>query len=256
VDVLDVLSTPLRRMSVCPHDTARNVYGWFFLNSYLQSRLGCRLRFEPQDNFLTERHSVLTDDYDLVYANPYSAVLFTRARGFLPVARPIGVHDETYLVSRPDWTPPPPDHHVTIASATDQLIVHALGAGLLPTLGLNDSQITYHFTGNHAAAAKAVIDGVSDLGYVFNETWHGLSPYTRSHLQIQQQTDQAIAFHCFLVGPHFHDRANDVTTILTAMTTDPDATEILHELNFPHGLEPTTPTDLDALSTLVPPSGA
>jgi hypothetical protein len=37
--VWGVLSTPLRRMSVCPHDTARNVYGWFFINSYLQSIL-------------------------------------------------------------------------------------------------------------------------------------------------------------------------------------------------------------------------
>jgi phosphonate transport system substrate-binding protein len=255
VDVLDVLSTQLRRMSVCPHDTARNVYGWFFLNSYLQSRLGCRLRFEPQDNFLTERQTVLTDDYDLVYANPYSAVLFTRARGFLPVARPVGVHDETYLVSRPDWTPPPPGHPITIASATDQLIVHALGAGLLPALGISHTQVTYHFTGNHAAAAKAVMDGAADLGYVFNETWHGLSDYTRSHLHIQRQTDQAVAFHAFLVGPHFRDRAADVTTVLTAMTTDPDATEILHELNFPHGIEPVATTDLDALSALVPPTG-
>ena len=256
MDVLDVLSTPLRRMSVCPHDTARNVYGWFFLNSYLQSRLGCRLRFEPQDNFLTERETVLTGDYDLVYANPYSAVLFTRTRGFTPVARPVGVHDETYLVSRPGWTPPEPDHPVKIASATDKLIVHALGAGLLPTLGLHESQIQYQFTGNHAAAAKAVMDGATDLGFVFNETWHGLSAYTHSNLQIQRQTDQAVAFHCFLVGPQFRDRAGDVTAVLTAMTTDPDATEILRELNFPHGLEPVATTDLDALSALVPPSGA
>ena len=254
MDVLDVLSTQLRRMSVCPHDTARNVYGWFFLNSYLQSRLGCRLRFEPQDNFLTERQTVLTGDYDLVYANPYSAILFTRARGFIPVARPVGIHDETYLVSRPNWTPPQPGHTVKVASATDQLIVHTLGAGLLPTLGLTDSQVDYQYTGNHAAAAKAVMDGVTDLGFVFNETWHGLSPYTRSHLQIQRQTDQAVAFHCFLTGPQLHNRTDDITTILTTMTTDPDATEILHELNFPHGLEPVATADLDALSTLVPPS--
>jgi phosphonate transport system substrate-binding protein len=255
VDALDVLSTQLRRMSVCPHDTARNVYGWFFLNSYLQPRLGCRLRFEPQESFLTEREAVLAGGYDLVYANPYSAVLFARARGFLPVARPVGIRDETYLVSRPGWTPPEPGRTVRVASATDKLIVHALGVGLLPALGLGDSQVEYQFTGNHAAAAKAVMDGATDLGFVFNETWDGLSPYSRSNLEVLRQTDQAVAFHCYLVGPQFRDRAGDVAAVLTAMTTNPDAAEILRELSFPHGIEPVATADLDALSSLVPPAG-
>jgi hypothetical protein len=57
------------------------------------------------------------------------------------------------------------------------------------------------------------------------------------------------------VGPQFRDRAGDVAAVLTGMTTDPDAAEILRELSFPHGIEPVATADLDALSSLVPPAG-
>lgn len=256
MDIFDVLSTPLRRMSVCPHDTAQNVYGWFFLNSYLQTRLSCRLHFEPQENFLAERESVLAGDFDLVYANPYSAMLFARQRGFVPVARPAKIFDETYLVSRPGWAPPGPGQPVTLASATEKLIVHSLGLTLLPELGLQESQLDFHFTGNHAAAAKAVMDGAADLGFVFNETWDGLSEYSRSLLHVVARTDGCLAFHCFLVAPRFHDHAEAVTAALTSMVTDPQAADILAELGFPYGFEPAAAFDLNALSGLVPAPAA
>lgn len=252
MDVIDVLSTDLHQMSVCPHDTARNVYGWFFLNSYLQSRLAFRLRFEAKENFLVERDAVLAGGYDLVYANPYSAVLFARRMGFIPVARPTGINDETYLVSRPDWSPSGPGAVVTVASATDQLIVHALGVGLLAAIGLAESQVRFQYTGTHPAAAKAVMDGAADLGFVFNETWDGLSPYTRANLQILKQHDSGMAFHCFMLGPRLHDRADDVTALLTGMTTAADAVEILGELGFPKGIQPVGLADLNVLSELVP----
>ncbi|HET9656640.1 MAG TPA: PhnD/SsuA/transferrin family substrate-binding protein [Kineosporiaceae bacterium] len=252
MDVFEVLSTQLRRMSVCPHDTARNVYGWFFLNSYLQSQLSCRLHFEAQENFLAERSAVLAGGYDLVYANPYSAVLFARQQGFVPVAKPVGIHDETYLVARPDWTPPQPGQKVTVASATDKLIVHTLGVTLLPQLGLDESMIDYRFTGNHLAAAKAVMDGAAELGFVFNETWEGMSDFSRSGLQILHRTDRRLAFHCFMVGPQFQDRTEDIRAVLTSMTRRPEAADILQELSFPNGLEQAGLADLNALSAIVP----
>jgi phosphonate transport system substrate-binding protein len=252
MDVFEVLSSQLRRMSVCPHDTARNVYGWFFLNSYLQPRLGCRLRLELLENFLAERESVLAGGYDLVYANPYSAVLYARQAGFVPIARPTGIHDETYLVARPDWSPPAPGRPVTIASATDKLIVHALGVTLLPEAGVDGAAVDYRFTGTHPAAAKAVMDGTAELGFVFNETWHGLSDYTRSTLRVLARTDGRRASHCFLVGPGFAQGADDVRAVLTGMAGDTEGAGILQELSFPHGIEAVGKADLDGLAELVP----
>ncbi len=252
MNVFDAPSSSLRRMSVCPHDTARTVLGWFLLNSYLRDRLRIPLHFEPQENFLAEREAVLEGGYDVVYANPYSAVQFARDRGFIPVARPAGTYDETYLVARPDWRLSGRHQRVIIASATDKLIVHALGATLLPRLGLDEAMVDYQFTGNHAAAAQAVIDGAADLGFVFNETWNALSAFDHPPLQVLRRTNRSQAFHCFMVSPELQDRASDIQAVLTGMTTDPDAAEVVQELNFPHGIVPAGPADLAVLSALVP----
>jgi phosphonate transport system substrate-binding protein len=252
MDVFEVLSSRRCRMSVCPHDTARSVYGWFFLNSYLQPRLGIRLGFEAQENFLVERAEVLSGGYDLVYANPYSAALFARERGFVPVARPVGVSDETYLVARPDWKPPTDGRGLRVASATDQLIVHRLGLDLLPGIGLSEDAVELVFAGSHLAAAKSVIDGQADLGFVFNETWTGMSEYSRSELRVLGRTTQGTAFHCFMVGGSCVDRLDEVRTVLTSMASDPEATEILAELGFGAGLRAVSVEEFAALSDLVP----
>ena len=54
---------PKYRLSVCPHDTAKNLAGWFLLNTYLQRRLGITMRFEPSENFNAEREQVLAGGY-------------------------------------------------------------------------------------------------------------------------------------------------------------------------------------------------
>ena len=89
------------QLSVCPHDTAKNLLGWFTLNTYLQRKLGIGIHFEPQDNFLIERKAVLEEEHHVVvYANPYSALCFASDKGFVPVARPVNVVDETIVVAR------------------------------------------------------------------------------------------------------------------------------------------------------------
>ena len=49
------------QLSVCPHDTAKNLAGWFLINPYLPRQLGLAMRFEPCDNFNVEREQVLAD---------------------------------------------------------------------------------------------------------------------------------------------------------------------------------------------------
>ncbi len=93
------------KLSVCPHDTAKNLLGWFTLNTYLQRNLGTGIHFEPQDNFLVERQAVLDKPFHVVYANPYSALCFARDKGFVPVARPAGVVDETVVVRKAGAAP-------------------------------------------------------------------------------------------------------------------------------------------------------
>jgi phosphonate transport system substrate-binding protein len=217
--------------SVCPHDTAKNLVGWYVLNSYMQRKLQENIHFEPAETFTSERAAVISGDFQIVYANPYSALLFAQQKGFVPVARVAGLNDETLLVSRRDRSLPA-HGEVLIASATDQLIVHPLGETLLTGVGLERHRVRYRFVGTHLKAAQEVLRGEADAGYVFNETWRGLANATRDGLQVLAETHDGTAFHCFCVGPGWADRVDLVRSMLLDMNTDAKGQDILAELGF------------------------
>ncbi|HPI61324.1 PhnD/SsuA/transferrin family substrate-binding protein [Zoogloea sp.] len=217
------------KLSVCPHDTAKNLLGWFTLNTYLQRNLGIGIHFDPHDSFLEERQAVLDRPHHVVYANPYSVLCFARERGFVPVARPAGIVDEAIVVARPGA---PRGAALRIASATDKLIIHDLGLKVLDGLDIDVRQADFHFVGNHLNAAKAVIDGTADLGIVFNETWNGLNPSTRGQLEVVGESHDGLAFHCFMVSPEWADKREAIQRILCAMHEDPAGLRVLDDLRF------------------------
>lgn len=239
------------QLSVCPHDTAKNSVGWFFLNTYLQRKLGCAIHFEPQDDFEHERAGVLGGGFHLTYANPFSAGLYAQKLGFIPVARPVGIFDETVVVRSAERPWPVQGRRVRVASATDQLIVHGLGLTALPELGLAAADCDFEFVGTHAKAAHAVIQGKADLGFVFNETWHGLASSSQQALAIAAQTHGGAAYHCFCIAPEWADKLHLVRDVLCGMKDDPAGQGILADLKFNAGFEPVGADDLKALHRLI-----
>jgi len=234
--------------SVCPHDTAKHVVEWFQFNTYLQRRLGCTIRFEPQEDFLLERQNVLEGGFQIVYANPFSALVFKERLGFHPVAKVTGLFDETLLVARagagiPDRRP------IRTASATDKLIVHTLGLSLLDQLALPRDECEFVLVGNHMKAVHAVIKTEADLGFVFNETWQGLAESTRAALSVIAESTDRVAFHCFMIAPEWADRLESARDTLVGMNTDPKGRRILDDLRFP-ALEPLTGDALEGLERL------
>lgn len=232
------------QLSICPHDTAKNSTGWFFLNTYLQRQLGCNMHFEPKESFIQERSDVLGGGYHVVYANPFSAVVFCQQLAFLPVARPVGVCDETVLVRSADKAMPV-HRPIKIASATDKLIVHGLGLSLLAAQGIAIEDCEFEFVGTHVKAAHAVIQGKADFAFVYNETWNGMAQSSRQLLSAISQTDSKQAFHCFCIAPELADKREQLQAILCGMKNDPKGQQILDDLQFPAGFEPVNPSDLD-----------
>lgn len=237
------------RLSVSPHDTARNLAGWFLLNTYLQRKLGVAMRFEPSDNFQDEQDQVLAGGFHLAYAHPFSARRYVHERGFVPVARPMGVYDETLLVSR-QGAGLPAQRPLRVASASEQLLVHVLGLTLLDQHAVNPDDCQLQFTGNHVRAVQAVLDGRADVGFVYNETWHGLSASTREALEIVSATTRQVASHCFCVAPELADRLDEVREVLCSMGADPAGRKILDDLRI-SGFEAMEADALDQLANLV-----
>ena len=237
------------RLSVSPHDTARNLAGWFLLNTYLQRKLGVAMRFEPSDDFQTEQEQVLAGGFHLAYANPFSALKYVHERGFVPVARPVGVYDETLLVARHGGVGLPAPRPLRVASASDQLLVHVLGMALLDQHQVDPTQCQLQFTGNHVRAVQAVLDGRADVGFVYSETWHGLSASTRDALDIVAATSRQMASHCFCVAPELADRLDDVREALCGMGADPSGKKILADLRI-SGFEAMAANALDHLTDM------
>jgi len=231
--------------SVCPHDTAKNVAGWFLINTYLQRRLDRAIHFEPCENFNEERERVLAGGYQIVYANPYSALRYCEQRQFIPVARPAGIFDETLLIARAGESLPT-HRPLKIASASDRLMVHFLGLTLLDKVGLSLADCQSQFVGNNLKVVQAVVNGSCEMGFLFNETWQGLSGKTQAGLQVLEQTRSQQAFHCFCIGPELADRADEVRRILCGMKDDPAGKRILEDLRF----AAFEPTDLDSVRHL------
>jgi phosphonate transport system substrate-binding protein len=237
------------QLSVCPHDTAKHMVEWFQLNTYLQRHLGFGIHFEPQDNFNQERETVLAGGYHIVYANPFSACAFIQELGFIPIARPSGVYDETILI-RKAGAEFGHDGPIRVASASDRLIIHTLGLSLLDKLKISRSDCRFSLVGNHMKAAHAVIKGEADLGFVFNETWDSMAESTRKELEVVDETRDQIAFHCFCIAPEWADRRREVQDVLCDMWDDPKGKPIVEALHF-HGFECLTEDALETLQTLL-----
>lgn len=238
------------QLSVCPHDTAKNLAGWYLLNTYLQRNLGCDIHFNLQDNFIIEREAVLTGGYHIVYANPYSALEFAEKLGFIPVARPIGVFDETLVIVR-RGTKPAELAKPKIATATKGLIVHALGCMEMKKLGKDPAAFEFIMAGNHLKAVQAVIKGEADIGFVFNETWNGMNANSRESLEVIAESRDGYAFHCFCISPEWQDKKARLLEILTGMQQDQNGgARILEDLKF-KGFEPVPDDTIAHLESII-----
>jgi len=181
---------------------------------------------------MAEREAVLKGGYHLVYANPYSAMEFSEKLGFIPVARPISVFDETIVVSR-KGTKLLELGSPKVSTATKGLIVHALGCAELRKLGKDPGSCEFIIAGNHMKAAQAVIKGDADIGFVFNETWNGMNASSREALEVIGESREGNAFHCFCVSPEWADKKPRLLEILSGMQQDAGSGDrILEDLKF------------------------
>jgi len=210
--------------------------------------MDCAIHFEPCNSFIEECGNVLSGDYQLVYTNPYSALLFDAELGFVPVARPIGVFDETLLIASKEADLPA--GQIRIAAATDQLIVYDLGLDLLDQQNISRLRCEFTFVGTHLKAVHGLLQGNCDLAFVFNETWQGLSESTRSTLRVVAESSSRQAYHCFCVAPGWLEKRERLQQILCGMPDDPPGKLILDDLHI-QGFEALPMNALDSLRALV-----
>lgn len=233
-------------MMVCPHDTASNPDRWFLFMQYLAQNLDTHLKFDIALDF-ADFHDNL-GKADIVYANP-SDTLRLIGEGMEAIVRPSNVHDEVVFVAQEGIAQPTLEslHGQQIASVEalqpTKLAMHILaGKGIKPA-GITNFESWTSIPG-------AIWRGEVSYGFIYKDTYDGLSDQGKGMVQVFHTSDERVNFHTLLVGRQAMEKKDAITQLLTAMHTDAHGKDVLHELGIEQWL-PVTPDDIAQIKKIV-----
>jgi phosphonate transport system substrate-binding protein len=238
--------------TVDPNYSGKNLPGWFLMNTYLQRQLGVAMRFTPHDSFDDYRAAVLANEYDLVYANPFDWVQYTKKLDFIPIAKPRDHYDEVYLctaAANAIETVADLPERIRIASAHPGTLIHMVGLFLLDKAEIDRARLEFVFTGSYQGVLKAVLQKQADIGFLFDEIYAGASGLIRDRLRIIDKSDDAFAFHAFCIGPRLLALQERLTEVLCRMDEEPRGQMLLQDIGFT-GFTPVTEDEVACLTML------
>ncbi|MDR3520129.1 MAG: phosphate/phosphite/phosphonate ABC transporter substrate-binding protein [Acidocella sp.] len=238
--------------TVDPNYSGKNLPGWFLMNTYLQRQLGVAMRFAPHDSFDDCRAAVLSNEYDLVYANPFDWVQYTQKLDFIPIAKPRDHYDEVYLcttAANAIETVADLPERIRIASAHPGTLIHMVGLFLLDKAEIDRARLEFVFTGSYQGVLKAVLQKQADIGFLFDEIYAGASSLIRDRLRIIDKSDDAFAFHAFCIGPRLLPLQVRLTEVLCRMDEEPRGQMLLQDIGFT-GFTPVNEDEVACLTML------
>ena len=79
------------QITVSPDFSPDHIFGWYHFNTWLQQNLDTRIHLELYSDFESQREAILSDQIDLIYANPYDASMLVREKGFIELKKIVGI---------------------------------------------------------------------------------------------------------------------------------------------------------------------
>jgi phosphonate transport system substrate-binding protein len=222
------------QMTVSPDFTPDHISGWYIFNTWLQRSLGVNIHLELYDSFDQQRAAILSDQVDLIYANPYDAAMLVRDKGFLPVARPQRSADEAIIAlhaDNPALQVEELKQGITIA-ATEDPDVNLMCDIMLEPAELNTSNTQRIIKNTYPLVAKALIQKKVDLGFFLVEAFNSLSSITRKELRPLVSSQIQVIHHSLLVGPRMVERHNTLRELLVEMVLDSKGGGVLQAMGF------------------------
>ncbi|MDM8528849.1 PhnD/SsuA/transferrin family substrate-binding protein [Anaerolineales bacterium HSG24] len=214
---------------VCPHDTAKNPERWFFLTQYLSTILDAHVSFENYLDF-AEFHANL-DKADIVYANPQDCVKLNSEFGFIPIFRPAGMFDEVVLIMGEDVEATGIEalQGQKVAGVMDMLPTK-IGLSVLDKHGIKPAEMVDN--DSWLAVVNNIIQGKIEYGFVYKDTFDGLSPMSKEMVNLLYTSNEQLAFHCLAIGPRLIEKQAILKEKLAGMADDPQDKTILENLEI------------------------
>ena len=220
--------------SVSPDFNPKHISGWFIFNTWLQKTLAEPIHLELYNDFASQRRAIGEEKLDLIYANPCDISKLVREKGFSPVAKPVGAHDETVIISREDN--PVSDieslpGNIKVAM-TDVPNVNTVGTILLESADITPADIETITCSNYITVAKEVIRGEADIGFLLADAFDEFSSLVKKQVKPLITSKIHVLHHALLAAPDFADKQKKLQDALVSMQGDATGADILKNLEI------------------------
>lgn len=219
-------------LTISPDFNPKHLAGWFVFNTWLQRALGEGVHLQLFDDFDGCRRAILSDQVDIIYANPADAALLLRQKGFLPLVHPRERPDEAIIAvaaSSPYQCIEDLKPGLRIASTSDPEVETVCRIMLEPS-ELGATGINPQRRENYLLIAKDLIKGQADVGFFLAETFRELSQLVRGQLRILLQSQIEVVHHMLLIGPKLAARQPELQQQLLAMEGEAKGAAILRDI--------------------------
>jgi phosphonate transport system substrate-binding protein len=244
------------KLTVSPDFPPERIPSWFVFNTWLQKKLGIKIRLELYDDFASQQKALEAGEIDLIYANPYDATTLVREQGFEAIVAPKDISDEAVIAVANNGKIKcvedlKPGCHI---ASTDDKDVHMMCMIMIEPADLTASNIKLSEYPNYVIVAKKVMTGEAQAGFFYKQAYDKMSNVIKSAVVPIVTSQISVIKHMFLVSPRFAEHKDAIKSALMEMHQDDKGLAIVNELGFEAWEEQTqedTEFMIDLMDTLV-----
>ncbi|MCK4841868.1 MAG: phosphate/phosphite/phosphonate ABC transporter substrate-binding protein [Methylococcales bacterium] len=220
--------------SVSPDFKTDNLSGWYIFNTWLQKQTGKAIHLEMHNDFQSHWLALGKDEIDLVYANPYSASMLVREKGFLPLVKAADVCGETVIAVSAENPIENVEQLKTGTKIASTICpgVHMMGMLMLEPADLDENNTTIMTEDSFVLVAKQLLNGNADVGFFLAETYDDLSNMLKKQLKLLVRSQINVVHHSLMIGPKLLDKRDEFRKILLEMNDDKKGQGVLDSLGF------------------------
>lgn len=208
--------------------------GWYIFNTWLQNQTNTAIHLEMHHDFQSHWLALEKDEVDLVYANPHTASMLVREKGFLPLAKAAGTSGETVIaVSAESSIDKVEQLQAGVKIATTICPgVHMMGMIMLEPADLDEKNTTITTEDSFVLVAKQLLDGNADVGFFLAEAYDDLSDMLKKQIKMLVRSEISVIHHTLMIGPKMLDKRNEFEKLLVEMDGNEKGQSILDSLGF------------------------
>ena len=221
-------------MTISPDFKPDLISGWYIFNTWLQKQIDEQIHIDMVSDFKELSSAIDKGSIDLIYANPCDIAKLVREKSFMPIAKPVGTHDEAVIIIKEDSAITDVESlpaNVKIAM-TDVPDVNTIGLIMLEPADITPADIETITCSNYITVAKEVIRGEADIGFLLADAFDEFSSLVKKQVKPLITSKIHVLHHALLAAPDFTDKQKKLQDALVSMQGDATGADILKNLEI------------------------